>query len=266
MKIPTILALTLLLDVPVIQAQNVPFDPAQASHLAGMWSDAPDILGLVCFGMCTQPTIDRLFELLDDPANDAISFMDLLQRVRRETIQPMWQERLTEFSRRDFPLPADTDPGFLECKPPGYARQIFTPHQNEVTVYPDRIEMHYGEWDALRTIWMDGRTPPADLDHSLLGFSVGHMEGDTLVVQTTHVSENRLFALHHSDQLQGEERYYVSEDGALLNMDTTFTDPVALSSPVTLKRIWGWAPTEEIYRQECQIPTDYIEYLESQEQ
>ena len=264
-KLPCLLLL-LLLNGTAAQAQTAPFDPAQASHLAGMWSDAPDILGLVCFGMCSQPTIDRIFEFLDDPANDDTSFMELLERARMETIFPMFEERLTDFSRRDFPLNFDNAPSFLECKPMGYAMEIFAPHQNEITLYPDRIEMHYGEWDALRTIWMDGRSPPAGLQPSIYGFSVGHMEGDTLVVHTSHIEPEWLFLAYHSDQLEGDERYYISDNGALLHMDVTFSDPVALSSPLTLKKIWGWAPDEEIYPEECQIPTDYLQYLESQQQ
>ena len=86
---------------------------------------------------------------------------------------------------------------------------------------------------------MTGVRSSVALPDTDLGFSVGHMEGKTLVVHTTHASGNRLFMVYHSDQLEGEERYYVSGDGALLNMDTSFTDPVALSSPLTLKKIWG---------------------------
>lgn len=45
------------------------------------------------------------------------------------------------------------------------------------------------EWQAAeRTIWMDGRArPPAHAAHTFQGFSLGQWEGDTLVVETTHL-------------------------------------------------------------------------------
>jgi hypothetical protein len=267
MKIPAILTFPLLLTGAATQGQDVPFDPAQASHLAGMWSDPSGYLSIACFAACSDASLDKFFELLDDPANDATSLQDLGNMSRQQIFQPLIQSLLTDFSRADFPRRGENDPAFLECKPPGLANAIFMPHQNELNVLDDRINIHLAEWDVRRTIWMDGRTPPADLEHSLYGYSVGHMEGPVLVVNTTHLIPGTLLVMSHSDQLAMEERISVSDDGQQMTTYITYTDPVALQAPLTLLKIRDWAPDEQIFPYDsCEIPTDYIQYLESQQQ
>ena len=44
--------------------------------------------------------------------------------------------------------------------------------------------MRYGEWDARRTVYMDGRKRPANEPLKPLGYSVGHWEGDVLVIDS----------------------------------------------------------------------------------
>jgi len=52
---------------------------------------------------------------------------------------------------------------------------------------------HLSAYGAEQTIWMDGRPHPPDYArHTWGGFSTGKWEGDTLVVETTHLKENWL--------------------------------------------------------------------------
>jgi hypothetical protein len=231
---------------------------------AGMWSDPPHTAeGMLCFAVCTDAGIALLDEKLDDPVNDDVAYEDLVEQVDQESIGGLLFPLLTDFSRPGFPMSFDEDAGFLRCEPPGLAWQIFQPHQLEFTVHEDRIQMRYGEWDARRTVWTDGRAVPPGQRDSLLGYSQGRMEGDTLVITTSHVeARTLLFLMNHSNQLQAEERYTISADGQMLTLYVTFTDPVALSGPVTLKKIWSWSPDEVIYPYvDCEIPTDYLDFL-----
>lgn len=228
-----------------------------------MWSDPPHTAeGMLCFAVCTDAGIALLYEKFDDPAYDEVPYRELVNLVLQESIGGMLQPLLTEFSRPGFPLSGDQDPGFLRCEPPGVAWQMFQPHQLEFVLHEDRIEMRYGEWDARRTVWTDGRALPTDQPHTRLGYSTGRMDGDTLVITTSHVEARSLLFMNHSDQLRAEERYTISADGQMLTLYATFTDPVALSGPVTLKKIWTWSPDEAIYPYvDCEIPTDYLEFL-----
>ena len=126
----------------------------------------------------------------------------------------------------------------------------------ELTQHEDRVTLYYSEWTALRTIYLDGRSPPDDLVPSLLGFSVGHYEGDTLVVETVGVTANHSnTGFGHSAELTATERFTRSGDGNRLEVEATLRDPQTLREPLTMARAWAWAPTEEIYPYEdCVIP------------
>ncbi len=177
--------------------------------------------------------------------------------------------RLTAESVATLGLDPADDPGFLECEPWAFAREIFAPHQLRIEQLADRVELKYGEWTVRRTIYLDGRKPPAGEGATPMGYSVGRYEGDALVVETTHIAANLApwgfgfpipfpFDGRHSDQLRAVERYARSEDGERLLMSATLTDPWALREPVTLKKVWAWAPDQEIAPYEdCERPTEF---------
>src|SRR2546430_41340 len=80
------------------------------------------------------------------------------------------------------------DPGFLRCEPWGLARQMFARHQLEIRQRGnDRLELRYGEWDAHRTIFMDGHKPSGNPTPSPMGQSIGRWEGDTLIIETSGI-------------------------------------------------------------------------------
>lgn len=256
MKKPALLffLMTLLLSGNA-QAQSA------ATGFSGMWSDPPDTPeGLFCFFSCSDYALEILAGLLDDPANDERSYGELTGQANRMTRQNILIPKMTEAALETFPLDSAEDPGFIACEPWGFAKQIFGPHQNDITIRDDHIEMHYGEWDARRMIYTDGRSVPANTASSILGYSTGRLEGSTLIVNTSHIEAGILSSMEHSDQLTAEERYTISDDGQILTLYVSFEDPWALKESLTLKKIWRWSPTEVIYPyDECIIPTDFLE-------
>jgi hypothetical protein len=248
----------LILSLPSSAQENL-----SSMAFAGMWSDPPPTIeGLFCFGGCTDEGLEILYDMLDDPANDELPFEELVGKAFAENLATALEPLLTDFSRKTFPLDQATLPSFLECEPWGFADEIFTPHQFEITVLDDRIELHYGEWDARRTVYMDGRNPPANEPDTPLGYSTGHMDGDTLIINTSHVQAGILWSsMNHSNQLRAEEHYTLSDDKQVLTMYVTMTDPIALSGPFTAKRFWKLAPDETIDPYvDCEIPTDFLEH------
>jgi len=146
-----------------------------------MWSDPPrTALDMFCFFACTDLGLRRLTELLDDPANDARPYGELSAEASRLQIDDYLRPRLTEAALAAPPLDPLQDPGYLNCEPWGFARQTFAPHQLEIKQYPDRVELHYGEWDAHRIVRLRERAPPQGGSHVPFGYSVGHYEGDAL--------------------------------------------------------------------------------------
>jgi hypothetical protein len=237
--------------------------------LTGMYSDPQGLEDFFCFFWCSDPGLDYLNALLDDPANDERPVMELYTEAatyqRDEYLKPL----LTPEGAATLGLDPADDPAFLLCEPMGFAREIFVPHQLQIEQFDDRVEMLYGEWTIRRTVHMDGRAAPADVSLSPMGYSVGRYEGDVLVIETTGISENlapwgggfltlEVFDGRHSDGLSAVERYRRSADGQRLILNVTLDDPWALSEPVTLRKVWHWAPDQEIAPYEdCEIPTEF---------
>ncbi len=245
----------LLLCIPTfVQAQ------ADESGLEGMWSDPPHtIADSQCSLFCTDVSLAYLDELLDDPANDDRPLAELTRAAGRYQREQYFRPRFTAAALENYPRDPADDPGFLRCEPWGFAKQIFSPHQLEIRRYDDRVEMRYGEWEARRTVYLDGRERPEDQAPSPLGWSVGHYEGDTLVIKTSSVRGNLTFwGAEHSDQLTAVERYTRPDDGERLLLSVTVDDPWSLKQPVVLKKVWGWAPDQEISAYEnCEPPTEF---------
>ena len=237
-----------------------------ARGLEGMWSDPPaTIMGRLCAFVCSDAGIDAMNALLDDPANDAVPFATLSRRAG-ERHSAYVRSTLSDATLKTFPLDPADDPSFLRCEPWGLSRQMFAPHQLEIRgTGAGRLELHYGEWDARRTIFMDGRPHPRGQAPTRLGHSVGRWDGETLVIETTGIARTLIWSggagvasggFETSDQLTVTERFVKAGDGKTLMLTATLVDPVSLRAPLVLKHLWRWAPESEIAPYEdCKIPT-----------
>jgi hypothetical protein len=90
---------------------------------------------------------------------------------------------------------------------------------------------------AHRVVFMDGRKHPEGLIPSWLGHSIGHWEGDALVVDTVGFNDKFWFdrrGTPHTEQLHIVERYTRPNFGTLLN-DVVLEDPGTLTHPVKLQ-------------------------------
>jgi hypothetical protein len=96
---------------------------------------------------------------------------------------------------------------------------------------PKSILIAYEYAGAARTIYMD-KVPPGPAD-SWMGHSVGHWEGDTLVVDVTAQNDETWFDRagdFHSDALHVTERYTPLSPDALM-YETTIEDSKVFSRP-----------------------------------
>jgi hypothetical protein len=255
-----VLALVVLACVPAsAQTQAGPFP------LEGMWSDPPaTIEGAFCLFACTDTGLARLDALLDDPANDKRPFQELQVEAKRHERRYL-RSQLTAAALKRYPLDPADDPGFLRCEPWGVVRQAFAPHQLEIRRRgDDRLELRYGEWDARRTVYLDGRPRPADQPSTAMGHSVGRWDGETLIVETSGIAANLIMLPdlaamgEHTDQLRMVERFTRSKDGDLLRLTATLADPPSLREPLVLKKIWRWAPDRQITPYvDCERPTEF---------
>jgi hypothetical protein len=90
-----------------------------------------------------------------------------------------------------------------------------------------------------RRIYLDGRDFPSDFPDQRVGFSIGHWEGDTLVVDVTDFNDETWFdraGNFHSDQLHVVERYTLV-DPDHINYEATIEDPKTFTRPWKMSMI-----------------------------
>ncbi len=131
----------------------------------------------------------------------------------------------------------------------GFAMQIVQNAQVVAFLYEDRPGPYF------RIVYVDGRSHTKDLDPSYYGDSIGHWEGDTLVVDVVGLNDETWLgsgtvgpklAMMHSDQLHVVERW--TRTGDVLAYEATVEDPVMFTKP------WVMTPR----RTQIAAPGDYI--------
>jgi hypothetical protein len=106
-----------------------------------------------------------------------------------------------------------------------------TPLQFMITPEETMIVNAYGE---VRHVYTDGRPFPAEEDMwpTVWGTSIGHWEGDTLVIETVQVQMPYIY-FHGAPTFSEEARYLerIRMDGERLRIEFSVEDPVTLTEP-----------------------------------
>jgi len=133
---------------------------------------------------------------------------------------------------------------------------------------PEQITVVYEAHTEIRRIYTDGRkVDPRDMVPSRDGYSTGHWESDTLVVETTQLKEAIDQQLAHSDQARIVERYSSSKGPKgerLLTAEMTLIDPVFYTEPVKQTKTWAAAkPLTMMIAYDCNEPAweDHLDEL-----
>lgn len=109
------------------------------------------------------------------------------------------------------------------------------------------------------TIWMDGRQHPSDnAPHPHGGFTTGKWEGDTLVATTTHLKAQWL---RRGNGIPGSDRTtvtaYITRHDDLLTITTIQEDPVYLTEPHVVSRVWQFDPRQnQVGRDTCNVAAE----------
>lgn len=147
------------------------------------------------------------------------------------------------------------------CLPPGGPRSMATPYPAEIIQHRDRIIIIFeGGGHVWREIHMDGREHPENLPLSYFGHSVGHWEGDTLVVDTVGYNEKSWldYAGHmHTDQLHTIERI-TRPFKEVLHYEVTIDDPGAYSASWTSEWDISWNDGQELMDYICQENNKFL--------
>ena len=131
-----------------------------------------------------------------------------------------------------------------QCMPSGVPRIMGAPYPIEVLQTPKEVVILHEVQHLFRHIYLDEQHP-ADLDPTFMGHSVGHWEGDTLVVDTTAVNKDTLIneaGDPHSDRMHIVEHWSKNKDGTVLTDLLTIDDPGAYSKPWSIEYKYYWRP------------------------
>lgn len=124
------------------------------------------------------------------------------------------------------------------CLPLGYMQFHLHPQPRRIVQTPQEIVIMYESNYGLRQIFTDGRAlPNNDPQPWWYGYSVGHWDGDTLVVKSTDFRDGGWLDVHGSpltDKATITERYRRLDFGHL-QIDVTIDDPKAYTKPFTVR-------------------------------
>ena len=143
------------------------------------------------------------------------------------------------------------DSDSANCVPPGMPGVMTQPYPYEFLLTPGQVTIIGEAYMQVRHVYTDGRPLPTDADPTFNGTSVGHWEGDTLVVQTVSFSDSTLMSANtpHSDKMRIEERFRLTGPDTMA-VQTTVTDPDALTEP--------WVTTRNLARHRNWTLREYI--------
>jgi hypothetical protein len=142
------------------------------------------------------------------------------------------------------------------CLPMGFMQFHNHPEPRKMIQTPGLLVIIYEANEGLRQVFMDGRKLPNrdDVEPWFYGYSVGHWEGDDLVVETTGFNDGQWLDVRGSpmtDAAKVTERFRRPNYG---NLEITITvdDPKAYTKPWTVKVNQRIMPDTELIEFICQ--------------
>ena len=180
--------------------------------------------------------------------------------LKESEIQP-WARQISRQRLDDF---GKDDPETVGCMPGG-PRHILSLGMTgiaKIVQTPLLIVVIYEDLSS-RQIHLDGRTLPQDPNPTWMGYSIGHWEEDTLVVETAGFNDRTWldFAGHpHTEALRMRERFRRPRFG-LIERQVTLEDPGAYSRPWTIASNGNLMPDTEMLEAVCENEKDRAHLL-----
>lgn len=130
-----------------------------------------------------------------------------------------------------------TDDPVLGCGPPGMPRALTAASPMTFSWNQNLLIIRYESMDVTRIVFMDKDEVPPRTPRSPDGYARGFWEGDTLIIETTHLDERvqDLLGTPKSSAQTLEERYSLEETNGetFLRVDLIMRDPIYFAAPYT---------------------------------
>jgi hypothetical protein len=198
-----------------------------------------------------KPDLSGLWRPEANPYN-----LDVIQDLKDEGIfrpaaEALFKQRVADFHRGD-PI--------THCLPGG-PLEILT--AGGVALYriiqsPNVVGLLYERGIIYRQIFMDGRELPKDPNPTWMGYSVGHWERDTLVVESAGFNDRTWLdrvGRPHSEDLRVTERFQRVDFGHML-FQVTYDDPKTLTRPLSISLSVNYVPDTDMLETVCENERD----------
>jgi hypothetical protein len=155
------------------------------------------------------------------------------------------------------------------CVPPGMPSTMtsMVSYPIEIIQSPNRLTMLAELEMQVRRICTDGRNFPEDYPPSRMGFSIGHWEGETLVIETALLGEYLMRSWPRTENTRIVERVYranrndlnverngfppESESNDLLIVELAVTDATLYKEPQQITMYYQRIPQDEFLEYDC---------------
>jgi hypothetical protein len=148
--------------------------------------------------------------------------------------------------------------GYAQCLPDGMPAMMMAMFPMEVLQTPGQITIIEEAYNQVRRIYLNEKQLPIDdAEPGFWGHSVGHWQGDTLVVNTVGIKEEvRFRGAPHSPNMQIDERIrMLSPD--VFEDQVTVTDPQYLTEPWKFTWKYRRKPGYKILEYVCEANREY---------
>jgi hypothetical protein len=198
-----------------------------------------------------KPDLSGLWRPAFNPYN-----LDVIQDVKDEGVfrpaaEALFKQHLAEFH--------ESDP-ITHCLPGG-PLEILT--AGGIALYriiqsPNMVVLLYERGSIYRQIFLDGRELPKDPNPTWMGYSVGHWDADTLVVESVGFN-NRTWLDRmghpHSEALRVTERFRRTDFGHM-QFQITYDDPKTLTRPISISVGVKYEPDTDMLETICENERD----------
>lgn len=165
------------------------------------------------------------------------------------------------YKQRQDTLSKDDPVGY--CNLPGVPQVNAVPYPYKIIQNPKQIVILYEAIRNFREIFTDGRPLPVDAQPTWMGYSVGHWDGDTLVVETIGFNDKTWIDTGghpHSEALHVTERF-TRRDFGHIALQITIDDPKAYTKPWTVSYELRLLPDTELLEYVCTENNKDLQHL-----
>ncbi|MBV8730258.1 MAG: hypothetical protein JO336_10660 [Acidobacteriia bacterium] len=175
---------------------------------------------------------------------------NIARDLKPTDIQP-WAEAIYQQRVRDM----GKDAPRANCLPDPFVYYHMVDVARFVQIPGLIVVLYQGTTNSVhRTIFTDGRKLPPDPNPAWMGYSVGHWEGDTLVVETAGFNDRGWLDIEghpHTEALRITERFHRRDFGHM-DLEITIDDPKTFTHPFSLRANKTLMPDTDLLESVCE--------------